>query len=53
MFKTKNILITTFFVVTLCINPLTTNNLHHIETRQLICNKNQLTGFYIIGNTGR
>ena len=22
---------------------------HHIETSQLICNANQLTGFYIVG----
>ena len=35
------------------INPLTTNVLHHIETSQLICIANQLTGFYSIGNIGR
>ena len=29
-------------------NPLTTNVPHHIETSQLICNANQLTGFYMI-----
>ena len=34
-------------------NPLTTNVPHHIETSQLICNVNQLTGFYMMGNTGR
>ena len=30
------------------INPLTTNIPHHIETSQLICNTNQLTGFYVM-----
>ena len=34
-------------------NPLTTNVLHHIETGQMICNANRLTGFYIMGNVGR
>ena len=33
---------------------ITTNVPHHIETSQLICNVNQLTGFYyIIRNIGR
>lgn len=27
-------------------NPLTTNIPHHVETSQLICHVNQLTGFY-------
>ena len=35
------------------INPLTTSFPHHIETSQLICNTNQLTGFYMMGNIGR
>ena len=35
------------------LNPLTTSVLHHIETSQLICNTNQLIGFYTMGNTGR
>ena len=35
------------------VNPLTTNALHHIETSQLICIANQLTGFYIMTNIGR
>ena len=30
-------------------NPLTTNVPHHIETSQLICIANQLTGFYMRG----
>ena len=34
-------------------NPLTTNVLHYIEASQLICNANQLTGFYIMGKFGR
>ena len=34
------------------INPLTTNVPHHIETSQLICIENQLTGFYMMGNIG-
>ena len=35
------------------INPLTTNVPYHIETSQLICTANQVTGFYIMGNSGR
>ena len=35
------------------IKPLTTNVLHHIETSQLICIADQLTGFYMMGNIGR
>ena len=35
------------------INPLTTNVPHRIETSQLICIANQLTGFYMMGNIGR
>ena len=35
------------------INPLITNVLHHIEISQLICIANQLSVFYIMGNTGR
>ena len=31
----------------------TTNNLHHTKTSQLICNANQLTGIYIMGNIDR
>ena len=33
-------------------NPLMTNVPHHIETSQLICIANQLTGFYRMGNIG-
>ena len=32
---------------------LTTNVLRHIETSQLICRANQLTGFYMMENIGR
>ena len=35
------------------VNPLTNNVSHHIETSQLICNANQLTGFYMTGTIGR
>ena len=35
------------------LNTLTTNAPQHIETSQLICNVNQLTGFYMIGNIVR
>ena len=34
-------------------NPLTTNVLHHIETSQVTCSASQLTGFYMMGKTGR
>ena len=33
-------------------NPLTTSVPRHIETSQLICNANQLTGFSMMGNAG-
>ena len=32
------------------LNPLTVN-VPHIETSQLICSENQLTGFYVRGTT--
>ena len=35
------------------LKPLTTCVPHHIETSQLICRANQLTGFYMMGNNGR
>ena len=35
------------------INPLTTNGRHYVETDQLICSANQLTGSYMTRNTGR
>ena len=35
------------------INPFTSNISHHIETSQFICNGNELTGFYMMGNVGR
>ena len=35
------------------VNPLATNVAHHIESSQLICTANQLTGFYMTGNIGR
>ena len=35
------------------VNPLMANVSHDIETSQLICSANQLTGFYIMENTGR
>ena len=34
-------------------NPLTINVRHHKETSQFICSANQLTGFYMMANTGR
>ena len=34
-------------------NTLMTSVLHHIETSQSICRANQLTGFYMMGSTGR
>ena len=35
------------------LNPITTSVPHHIETSQLICNANRLTGFFMMGNIGR
>ena len=34
----------------LIVNPLTTSVPHHIATSQLICNADQSTGFYMMGN---
>ena len=34
------------------VNSLTTYVPHHIETSQLICNANHLTGFYMMGIIG-
>lgn len=34
-------------------SPLTTNVSYHRETSQSICHANQLTGFHMMGNTGR
>ena len=34
-------------------NPLMISVPYHIETSQLIYSANQLTGFYIVENTGR
>ena len=35
------------------LNPLMANGPNHIEASQWICNGNQLTGFYMMGNIGR
>ena len=35
------------------VSPLTANVPHHIETSQMICNGNELTGVYMMGNIGR
>ena len=35
------------------VNPLTTNIPHHIETSQLICIANQMTGLYVMVSIGR
>ena len=35
------------------LHSLTTSVSHHIETNQVICIANQLTGFYMMGNIGR
>ena len=38
---------------TVLVEPLTPSVPHHIETGQLICRAYQLTGFYVMRNTGR
>ena len=40
-------------IAMLLIKQLTTNVPHHTETSQLICNVNQLIGFYMMGNIDR
>ena len=50
----KTTLLKSFFVNSKYrINSLTTNVPHHKETSPLTCSTNQLTGFYMMGNTGR
>ena len=54
LLKAGNFKITwNFDKILVCVNPLTTNVPHPVETNQLICNANQLTGFYLMGNIGR
>ena len=40
------------FIINVELNPLTANVPHHVETSQVICNASQLTGFYVMGNSG-
>ena len=49
----EDVRLTDYFSEIEALNPLMTNVPHHIETSQLICNANQLTGFYMMGNIGR
>ena len=52
-------LLCVFFLVSPCLKKyvhvkqaLKNNVPHHLETSQLICNANRLTGFYMMGNIG-
>ena len=45
----EDVRLTDYFSEIEALNPLMTNVPHHIETSQLICNGNQLTGFYMRG----
>ena len=40
-------------IETVRLNLLTANGPWHIETTQVLCSADQLTGFYMIGNIGR
>ena len=40
------------FIINVELNPLAANVPHHVETSQVICNASQLTGFYVMGNSG-
>ena len=40
------------FIINVRLNPLMANVPHHVETSQVICNASQLTGFYMMGNSG-
>ena len=40
-----------YSIINVAQDPKTTNVPHHIETSQLICNANQLIGFYIMWNS--
>ena len=42
-----------FLIISGKLEVLTTNVPHHIETSQVICIANELTGFYMMGNIGR
>ena len=52
-FISSNFKTVTKDLVFLIFNSLTTAVPHHIETSQLICIANQLTGFYMMRNIGR
>ena len=46
----KEIAVSFLFKLFYHINQLVTNASHHTETSQLICDANELTGFYMMGN---
>ena len=47
----KEIAVSFLFKLFYHVKQLVTNASHHIETSQLICDANELTGFYMMGNT--
>ena len=47
----KEIAVSFLFKLFYHFNQLVTNASHHTETSQLICDANELTGFYMMGNT--
>ena len=46
----KEIAVSFLFKLFYHVKQLVTNASHHIETSQLICDANDLTGFYMMGN---
>ena len=46
----KEIAVSFLFKLFYHVNQLVTNASHHTETSQLICDANELTGFYMMGN---
>ena len=46
----KEIAVSFLFKLFYHFNQLVTNASHHTETSQLICDANELTGFYMMGN---
>ena len=51
--RIKVLLVRRRLFVLFFLKPLMTNGPHLIETSQLICNANQLTGFNAMGSIGR
>ena len=51
-FEKNRLLMSSAHEISLLLSALVTSVPYHIETSQLICRADQLTGFYMMGNIG-